>query len=145
MTGVLGARKRPERRGASSVSSASTPGLSQQQHRGAVAALRMMPTARRMVQLFDRLAEQRRREPDDRLITALVQDAAETITGQRPVLSTTGGTSDARFMHKACPTCELGLLNETAHKVDEFAPLEDVRTLARIYTKVLADYFAAFS
>jgi succinyl-diaminopimelate desuccinylase len=77
--------------------------------------------------------------------TVLVQDAAETITGQRPVLSTTGGTSDARFMHKACPTCELGLLNETAHKVDEFAPLEDIRTLARIYTKVLANYFAAFA
>lgn len=76
--------------------------------------------------------------------TDLVQDASEAITGRRPVLSTTGGTSDARFMHKACPVCELGLLNETAHKVDEFAPVEDIRTLARIYTKVLGDYFVKF-
>jgi succinyl-diaminopimelate desuccinylase len=76
--------------------------------------------------------------------TDLVQNAAESVTGRRPVLSTTGGTSDARFMHKACPTCELGLLNETAHKVDEFAPVEDIRTLTRIYAKVLADYFVKF-
>lgn len=77
------------------------------------------------------------------MFTDLVQDAAESVTGRRPDLATTGGTSDARFLHKACPTCELGLLNDMAHKVDEFAPVEDIRTLSRIYAAILTNYFAA--
>jgi succinyl-diaminopimelate desuccinylase len=75
---------------------------------------------------------------------ALVLDAAEALTGRRPALSTSGGTSDARFIQALCPVVELGLSNDTAHKVDEFVPVEDVRTLARIYAKIIEDYFARF-
>lgn len=71
-----------------------------------------------------------------------VRAGAEDITGRAPILSTTGGTSDARFVKDYCPVAELGLQNATAHKVDERVRVEDVRTLARIYTAILARYFA---
>ena len=71
-----------------------------------------------------------------------VRAGAKDITGQAPSLSTTGGTSDARFIKDYCPVAELGLQNATAHKVDERVRVEDVRTLARIYAAILARYFA---
>jgi succinyl-diaminopimelate desuccinylase len=74
--------------------------------------------------------------------TALVLDAAETVTGRRPALSTSGGTSDARFIKDHCPVVELGLCNATAHKVDEHVAVADVRALADIYTAILDRYFA---
>ena len=58
-------------------------------------------------------------------------------------LSTSGGTSDARFIKDYCPVAELGLLNTTAHKVDENVAVEDVRKLARCYADILGRYFAA--
>ena len=77
--------------------------------------------------------------------TDLLRDAAESVTGRRPVLSTTGGTSDARHIHHHCPVAELGLVNTMAHKVDEYALVDDVRALARIYAAVLSQYFRKFA
>lgn len=72
----------------------------------------------------------------------LVAAAAEAITGYPAQLSTSGGTSDARYIKDYCPCAEIGLSNATAHKVDERVPVEEVRTLARIYARVLKEYFA---
>ena len=50
-----------------------------------------------------------------------------------PELSTTGGTSDARFIHSLCPVIEFGLVGTSMHKVDEQVPVQDIETLAHIY------------
>jgi succinyl-diaminopimelate desuccinylase len=76
-------------------------------------------------------------------LTDLMLKSVETETGRKPDLTTGGGTSDARFIKDHCPVAELGLLNETAHKVDEHAPLADIETLSRVYYRILAGYFAA--
>lgn len=74
--------------------------------------------------------------------TELLSAAAQKITGLRPLLSTTGGTSDARFIKDHCPVAELGLSNATMHKANECATLEDIRLLSDIYTEVLNAYFS---
>jgi succinyl-diaminopimelate desuccinylase len=74
--------------------------------------------------------------------TALLEKAIVQVTGAAPVLSTTGGTSDARFIKDHCPVVELGLPGRTMHKIDECASLEDIETLTRIYESVLELYFA---
>ena len=74
--------------------------------------------------------------------TDLLVAAVTEAFGAPPVLSTTGGTSDARYIREVCPVAELGLRNETAHMVDEHVAVEDVRTLARCYEAVLRRYFA---
>ena len=66
----------------------------------------------------------------------LLSDAVEAETGLRPELSTTGGTSDARFLKDLCPVIEFGLCNATMHKRDEAVALADLETLARIYARV---------
>jgi succinyl-diaminopimelate desuccinylase len=71
----------------------------------------------------------------------LVAGAVEAQTGRRPVLSTTGGTSDARFIQAYCPVVEFGLVGQTMHAVDERTPVEDIERLAAIYAGVLAAYF----
>lgn len=71
----------------------------------------------------------------------LVRDAVEAQTGLRPALSTTGGTSDARFIRNACPVVEFGLVGQTMHKVDERVPLADLERLTAIYRDVLERYF----
>jgi succinyl-diaminopimelate desuccinylase len=68
--------------------------------------------------------------------------AIEAETDHKPILSTGGGTSDARFIKDLCPVVELGLLNATAHKVDECVPVADLHTLTRIYTRFLRLAFA---
>ncbi len=73
----------------------------------------------------------------------LVAGAVEEVTGRAPELSTSGGTSDARFIKDHCPVAELGLRNATAHKVDERVPLEDLNALDAIYQAVIERYFAA--
>lgn len=75
-------------------------------------------------------------------LSDIVSSAVLEATGAEPELSTTGGTSDARFIKDHCPVVEFGLINETAHKVDENARVDDIRTLAEIYTDVLRRYFA---
>ncbi len=74
--------------------------------------------------------------------TDLLLAAARETFHVEPYLSTTGGTSDARYIKDYCPVAELGLRNETAHMVDEHVAVEDVRALARCYEAVLARYFA---
>ena len=70
-------------------------------------------------------------------LSALVGAAVEEVTGRMPDLSTSGGTSDARFLTALCPVVELGLVNATMHMVDEAVAEDDVRTLAAIYAAVL--------
>ncbi len=75
--------------------------------------------------------------------TRLVARAIEEATGRKPELSTTGGTSDARFIVRDCPVVEFGLLNETIHAVDENASIADIDALTAIYGRVLEYYFGA--
>lgn len=70
-------------------------------------------------------------------LSTLVSDAIESRLGIRPELSTTGGTSDARFLVKLCPVIEFGLLNATMHKLDEAVALADLEALTDIYTDIL--------
>jgi succinyl-diaminopimelate desuccinylase len=79
--------------------------------------------------------------PPDRFVTFMTE-AIEAETGRRPVLSTTGGTSDARFIKEACPVVEFGLVGQTMHQVDERVPVADLDRLAAIYLSVLRRYFA---
>jgi len=71
----------------------------------------------------------------------LVSGAVEAETGRRPALSTSGGTSDARFIRHHCPVVECGLVGATMHRADEHVAVADIRSLARIYRRVLAGYF----
>lgn len=75
-------------------------------------------------------------------LSDLVENAVKAVTGKTPELSTSGGTSDARFIKNVCPVCEFGLMNASAHKVDECANVADIRALADIYENVLDGYFA---
>ena len=72
----------------------------------------------------------------------LVAAAVEAETGLRPELSTSGGTSDARFIRRLCPVVEFGLPGQSMHKVDEQVAVEDVRALARIYDRLLGAFFS---
>ena len=72
----------------------------------------------------------------------LVSDAIARVTNVRPELSTTGGTSDARFIKDFCPVAEVGLPGGTMHKVDECVPVDEIRKLTDIYAAVLESYFA---
>jgi len=74
--------------------------------------------------------------------SALVSTAVEKITGAKPDLNTTGGTSDARFIREFCPVVELGMLNATAHKVDENVAVADILELTKIYREILVGYFS---
>jgi succinyl-diaminopimelate desuccinylase len=75
-------------------------------------------------------------------LSALVSDAVEATLGRRPELSTTGGTSDARFIKSACPVCEFGMVGATMHKADERCAVADLDHLTAIYLKVLQGYFS---
>ena len=72
----------------------------------------------------------------------LVRAAVAEVTGKSPALSTSGGTSDARFIKDYCPVVELGLVNTTMHKVDERVPTADLVVLTAIYRNILERYFA---
>lgn len=74
--------------------------------------------------------------------TTLVADAVKSVTGTLPQFSTSGGTSDARFIKDACPVLELGLAGATMHKVDECVPVAEITALTDIYTAILEAYFA---
>lgn len=72
----------------------------------------------------------------------LVARSVEAETGRAPELSTSGGTSDARFVKDHCPVVEFGLVGATMHQVDERVPVDQIETLKRIYARILRDYFA---
>ncbi|MEQ9152123.1 MAG: succinyl-diaminopimelate desuccinylase [Parvibaculum sp.] len=74
--------------------------------------------------------------------SALIAEAVEQVTGTRPELSTTGGTSDARFIRAYAPVIEFGLPNATMHKVDENAGVSEISQLADVYEAILRGYFA---
>lgn len=75
-------------------------------------------------------------------LSTLLASAIAAETGVEPQLSTSGGTSDARFIRRLCPVVEFGLVGATMHKVDEQVAVDDIRTLARIYDRFLARAFA---
>jgi succinyl-diaminopimelate desuccinylase len=74
--------------------------------------------------------------------TDLAVAAIAEITGRQPKLSTSGGTSDARFIKNFCPVLEFGLVGQTMHAVDESTPVQDVLTLTAIYRRIIEKYFA---
>jgi succinyl-diaminopimelate desuccinylase len=71
----------------------------------------------------------------------LVQNAVADVTGKRPALSTTGGTSDARFIKDYCQVVDFGLVNLTMHQIDERVPTADLKALTAIYKRILERYF----
>ena len=74
-------------------------------------------------------------------LSDLVSGAVEAETGVKPELSTTGGTSDARFVKAHCPVVEFGLVGQSMHQVDEHVRVEHIEQLKSIYTRVLRNYF----
>ena len=82
-------------------------------------------------------------EPGD--FVAVVADAVEAEAGRRPELSTTGGTSDARFIRTLCPVVELGLVGATMHAVDERTPIAQIEQLTAVYRRLIRRYFETFS
>ena len=71
----------------------------------------------------------------------MIAKAIEAETGRTPMLSTTGGTSDARFIKSYCEVVEFGLVGQTMHMVDERVPVGDFAHLAKIYERIIASYF----
>ncbi|MBA4789901.1 MAG: succinyl-diaminopimelate desuccinylase [Rhizobiales bacterium] len=74
---------------------------------------------------------------------SLICDTVAEVTGRRPEPSTTGGTSDARFIKDLCPVVEFGLVGQTMHQVDEATPVADLFALAEIYSTIITRYFSA--
>jgi succinyl-diaminopimelate desuccinylase len=77
---------------------------------------------------------------DEKLISAL-SNSVKAVTGKSPKLSTTGGTSDARFIKDYCPVVEFGLVGQTMHMVDERVALSDLEMLTQVYERFISDYF----
>jgi succinyl-diaminopimelate desuccinylase len=75
-------------------------------------------------------------------LSRLVAGSVQAETGVKPELSTSGGTSDARFIKDHCPVVEFGLVGRTMHQVDERVPVEQIVQLKAIYGRILRDYFA---
>ncbi len=75
-------------------------------------------------------------------LSDLISKSVEAELGVKPELSTTGGTSDARFIKNVCPVTEFGLVGKTMHAVDERVEIEHIRQLKRIYSRILQQYFA---
>ena len=73
--------------------------------------------------------------------TRMIQNIVKKITKIKPKLSTSGGTSDARFIRKISPCVEFGLVGKTMHKIDEAVALNDLKKLTQIYYKILENYF----
>ena len=71
----------------------------------------------------------------------MIQNVIKKVTKIKPKLSTTGGTSDARFIRKIAPCLEFGLVGKTMHKVDECVPVSDLKKLTNIYKDILIEYF----
>ncbi|MEM8591949.1 MAG: succinyl-diaminopimelate desuccinylase [Pseudomonadota bacterium] len=75
-------------------------------------------------------------------LTEIVRGAVQAETNRVPVMSTSGGTSDARFIKDHCPVVECGLVGKRMHAVDERVPVDDVHRLKAIYTRILREYFS---
>ena len=77
--------------------------------------------------------------------TEVISAAVADVAGKPPELSTTGGTSDARFIRDLCPVVELGLVGKTMHAVDERAPVAEIHQLQAVYERLISRYFTAFA
>lgn len=77
--------------------------------------------------------------------TEVVAQAVQDVAGRAPDLSTTGGTSDARFIRALCPVVEVGLVGTTMHAIDERAPVDEIRRLQQVYERLIARYFERFA
>jgi len=77
---------------------------------------------------------------DPKFLAEIVVKASEKITGKKPVLSTTGGTSDARFIKDYAEVVEMGLINKTAHKIDEFSEIFEIEQLQKTYLEILRKF-----
>ena len=75
-------------------------------------------------------------------LSAIIAESVAAVTGRTPELSTTGGTSDARFIKDHCPVAEFGLIGRTMHRTDECVPVDALERLADIYLGILERYFA---
>lgn len=75
-------------------------------------------------------------------LSELVAAAVAAETGRKPVASTSGGTSDARFVKDHCPVVEFGLVGKTMHQVDERVEVAQIHQLKAIYGRILREYFA---
>ena len=71
----------------------------------------------------------------------IISNSITKVTGKKPDLSTTGGTSDARFIHKYCPVVEFGFVNRTIHAENECVKIKDLNSLTKIYQNILDSYF----
>ncbi len=81
----------------------------------------------------------------DTAFLSIIEEAVRDKTGLTPERSTTGGTSDARFIKNVAPVCEFGLVGQSIHKIDEHAAVADIEALAEIYALILERYFARFA
>ncbi|TCD16469.1 succinyl-diaminopimelate desuccinylase [Oricola cellulosilytica] len=79
----------------------------------------------------------------DETLIRIVKEAVAAVTGRSPALSTSGGTSDARFIKDYCPVVEFGLVGKTMHMVDENVAIEDLETLTEIYGQMIRNWFAS--
>jgi succinyl-diaminopimelate desuccinylase len=119
-------------------------------HSGAGLAAWIEATARKAAEGFDGTVrvtpsisgEAFLTEPGD--FTDVIVAAVRDVAGREPELSTTGGTSDARFIRALCPVVELGLVGKTMHAVDERAPVSEIRDLQAVYERLIARYFERF-
>jgi succinyl-diaminopimelate desuccinylase len=75
-------------------------------------------------------------------LSELVSQSVQRITGRLPELSTTGGTSDARFIQRLCPVIEFGLVGQSMHKIDEHVAVDDISALHAIYADMIQSYYA---
>ena len=75
--------------------------------------------------------------------TDIAARAVAAVAGREPELSTTGGTSDARFIRRLCPVLEFGLVGQTMHAVDERAPVKEIEDLTAVYERLIESYFEA--
>ncbi len=77
---------------------------------------------------------------DPKFLAPIVVDAVKKITGQTPEMSTTGGTSDARFIKNYAEVVEIGLVNQTAHQIDEFSEVSEIEQLQKTYLEILRGF-----
>ena len=117
-------------------------------HTGASLIAWMQEEAEKVAETFDLQIEMKVTISGESFITPpgplsdLISKAVIAETGRTPELSTSGGTSDARFVKAHCPVAEFGLVGKTMHQVDERVAVSDIVTLKAIYARILRDYFA---
>ena len=75
-------------------------------------------------------------------LSAVLSTAVQEVTGQTPELSTSGGTSDARFIKDYCPVAEFGMVGRTMHQTNECIEVADIDALSEIYLKTMDNFFA---